>query len=681
MPIAVRPTLGRLALGVAFTLTGVGLGTPVRALDDPLVLRDGFRFAVGDDPEWAAPSFDDRGFELAGPTDSQRERGRIAWFRRQLDIAAGLRGRDIGLLVELRGSAQVFLDGTAVHVVGSFAQSGGQAAQRFGGRYARITLPDAPQVLLAVRYDDRPNRGLDWLEPAWGFRLILADEAALLKRVRSEARLVGGHQMMFVGAFTGQAVLHLLLFLFYRRIRSNLYFALTALLAALLAGFHFELVLSEDPAVLAVARVVWGPLLFAAMLALLQFCYEVYDHPRGAVFWSFFTAGVAGGVITAVTDLQAFSDLGWFQLLIILEMLRVTAKAARQGSRGAWIILVGLCLLFFGLLWQLLLVYGVLRQPWSPFPVGYYGVAALLLAVSVFLSFVFARMGRTLRERLAQVEDLTRTSLEHQMQARLRELENQMLEADNRRKGEELEGARQLQLALLPSTIPRLPHLQIATSMQTATEVGGDYYDFYVGEDGSLTAAMGDATGHGARAGALVSLVKGMLTTTSTRQDFARFFREAGASIRAMDLNGVNVAMALARIEPKRLVYSSAGMPPALVYRASSRQVDELLVEGMPLGGIDGFPYAERETELAPGDVVLLLSDGLPELLNGAGEALGYDRMRQLLAECGERSPQEVLDHLNSAAREWSGGPPFPDDITFVVLRVEDGSGTPLEPA
>ncbi|MEJ7700687.1 MAG: hypothetical protein WKF71_13720 [Pyrinomonadaceae bacterium] len=75
------------------------------------------------------------------------------------------------------------------------------------------------------------------------------------------------------------------------------------------------------------------------------------------------------------------------------------------------------------------------------------------------------------------------------------------LHAENERRAKELEEARQLQLSMLPKKLPQIPNLEIAAYMKPATEVGGDYYDFHVGADGTLTVAVGDATGHGLKAG------------------------------------------------------------------------------------------------------------------------------------------------------------------------------------
>ena len=92
------------------------------------------------------------------------------------------------------------------------------------------------------------------------------------------------------------------------------------------------------------------------------------------------------------------------------------------------------------------------------------------------------------------------------------------LEIENERKTKELEEAKQLQLSMLPKSLPNLPHLDIAVYMKTATEVGGDYYDFHVHPDGTLTVILGDATGHGMMSGMMVSIMKSLFMSDQNQQ-------------------------------------------------------------------------------------------------------------------------------------------------------------------
>src|SRR5262245_66505871 len=82
----------------------------------------------------------------------------------------------------------------------------------------------------------------------------------------------------------------------------------------------------------------------------------------------------------------------------------------------------------------------------------------------------------------------------------------QEIEAENQQRAKEMEEARQLQLSMLPQGVPYLPHAEIAACMKPATGVGGDYYDWRLGADGTLTVAIGDATGQGLKAGTMVTV-------------------------------------------------------------------------------------------------------------------------------------------------------------------------------
>ena len=310
------------------------------------------------------------------------------------------------------------------------------------------------------------------------------------------------------------------------------------------------------------------------------------------------------------------------------------------------------------------------RAPASIFPVAYYGVACLLLSASLFIAFVFARMARTLEERLVQVEELSRRTLAQELEAKEREVARRLLEADNRRKTGELEAARELQLSLLPAELPQSPACASPPAMTTATEVGGDYYDFRV-DNGVLTAALGDATGHGARAGAHgvadegdvldLRLGGGHPTVLPRRQlDHSR------------DAHGEHEHLARHRSLPRRRAGVLGGRNAAGAGLPCRREpkVDEVLVAGMPLGGIADFPYRVETVRLSAGDVVLLMSDGFFEAQDSDGVLMGYERPRAMLDEWGNLDPQEIVERLTGAAWEWGGGSALPDDVTFVVVKV-----------
>ena len=236
---------------------------------------------------------------------------------------------------------------------------------------------------------------------------------------------------------------------------------------------------------------------------------------------------------------------------------------------------------------------------------------------------------------------------------------------------QELEEARQLQLSMLPQNIPQIPHLDIAWDMETATEVGGDYYDYSLSDDGTLTLILGDATGHGMQAGTVVTATKSLFQTLSHQPSIVETFTTMSRSLKGMNLQRIGMAMNMVKIKGRTMRVSSAGIPPILLYRATTGQVEEVLIEGMPLGYSTLAQYEEQEFNLAVGDTILLMSDGLPERLNNKEEELGYPRTEELFREVAERSPEEVCQHLAQSGEEWAAGRPQDDDITFVVLKVK----------
>lgn len=253
---------------------------------------------------------------------------------------------------------------------------------------------------------------------------------------------------------------------------------------------------------------------------------------------------------------------------------------------------------------------------------------------------------------------------------RANRLERRVLEAENSRKAEELESARRLQLSMLPTTLPSPPQVELAAQMVTASEVGGDYYDFDLAENGTLTAIVGDATGHGMQAGTMVATLKGLFTHCSREEQLESLLDQMAATLRRIGLPRMLVAVGLARLKGRRLELVGAGLPPALIYRAASHDVEQVSLDGIPLGGRMQSPVVRSEKELEPGDAVVLMTDGLPELLNEAQEELGYDRVVVAMAKLGAESAESIASGLRTLAREWAGEQGNQDDVTLVAMKI-----------
>ena len=242
-------------------------------------------------------------------------------------------------------------------------------------------------------------------------------------------------------------------------------------------------------------------------------------------------------------------------------------------------------------------------------------------------------------------------------------------QADYARKTRELDTARVAQQSLLSAPAPSHEDLDIAAFMRTASEVGGDYFDFAVSEGGAVTAAVGDATGHDTKAGMMVAATKALFTALAPTRDLLDLTRILTETLKQLNLRGLYMGLSLARYHEGSLELVVAGMPPVFSYNAKTRTVSQVVLKGMPLGSFADFPYQRHVMPFAPGDAVLLVTDGVTELVNPAGHMLTADRVCWIFQECAHRSAEDIVQTVRAAGRAWRAEQPLQDDATLLALR------------
>jgi serine phosphatase RsbU (regulator of sigma subunit) len=295
-------------------------------------------------------------------------------------------------------------------------------------------------------------------------------------------------------------------------------------------------------------------------------------------------------------------------------------------------------------------------------------------AYTLYLIFIaFGLVGIRKYEKGKIVKQEQEKLKEERAAAALKEanLRAQIAEADNKRKTLELEEARNLQLSMLPKELPKLPHIDIAVYMQTATEVGGDYYDFHVHTDGTLTVILGDATGHGMMSGMMVSIMKSLFMSDRTHKEIKPFFENASTSIKDMQLGRLMMALTCVQISVDRVITANAGMPPLYIYRSNQQKIEEININNMPLGAMKMINYDISETKVEKGDTLLMMSDGFAELKNKDEEIYGYRRARNNFEEVANRKPDEIISYLRDKGNEWTDHQEPDDDVTFVVVKMK----------
>ncbi|MGB6034334.1 MAG: SpoIIE family protein phosphatase [Bacteroidota bacterium] len=622
--------------------------TASRWIENPSILTWDvpWRYHQGDNPEWAMPEHEDSSWELATTWLREGEHSRsgwsgVGWFRLHLVVDSTFPRPTLGLTGSHSGKIRIYWDGVL-------------QSEQLG-----YSIPDAIPAggpgdhVLAVRYELQEIEKLHEREYGAGFFIRLGEfheTITLLIRQRTE-------QMFFTALVLAFGILHLMLFLFSPSSRGNLYYALFLFTMAgvIYADIQHVYFVSDG---LGAERylLMHRALVPFSTIFFLRFLYTIFYDRCPRQFW-FLTALMIGtGIVVFLNPQTHYEYYVVVSTVLTVEMVRVLIVAIVKRKSGAWIIASGFLMVGIFGTYDSLLDLDLLAPIGQTTNAYYFGLIGLLVAMSIYLARDFARTSRRLVEQVKQTDR--------------EEMARRLVEADNARKTRELEEARELQLSMLPACRNDIPGIDVCLHMETATEVGGDYYDYLQPEDGSLILAVGDATGHGMKAGTMVSIVKGLFITQAPHDDFQSFLGRSSEAIKQMKLGNLYMGLTLARIKDGILTVASAGMPPVYVYRDVTGSVDEILIKSMPLGGPGTLLYETRETPLAAGDILLLMSDGLPEMFSPEREILDYPRVKEMFREAADLPAADIVHHLGQRGKEWANGRPQGDDVTLVVVRV-----------
>jgi serine phosphatase RsbU (regulator of sigma subunit) len=237
---------------------------------------------------------------------------------------------------------------------------------------------------------------------------------------------------------------------------------------------------------------------------------------------------------------------------------------------------------------------------------------------------------------------------------------------------QELEYAREIQLSMLPRSAPKLDWLEVAALSLPATEVGGDYYDYFDLGAGRIAMVVGDVTGHGVASGLVLSGVRSSLNLL--RDDMASpgaVFHRVNLMLKRTSAPRMHMTLAMVVLDrdERSAVVSTAGHPPVLVRRGDGN-VDEVGAGSFPLGAMADAEYREDRVALDPGDVLVIYSDGLVESVNDAGDQFGWDRLERLLEDLeGGEAANEIRDRILREVWDFKGQAEQVDDVTMVIVR------------
>ncbi len=241
------------------------------------------------------------------------------------------------------------------------------------------------------------------------------------------------------------------------------------------------------------------------------------------------------------------------------------------------------------------------------------------------------------------------------------------------RLNDEVANASALQKNLLRPPLIELPGVRGLSTMITSSEVGGDFYDYYMVDGRWVVILIGDVSGHGIAAGTIVCAAKAGVNFLETEKEKEPHKILSRLSNIIFNTAHQSLLMTMFAVcldtRTGELRYANAGHQFAYVYRSMLSQLDSLELGGLPLGKNENTDYEQEITEIDLGDRLFLYTDSIVEEENAEGECFGYERLEEVLVNHGESDIETLNGSLLDALTLYLGRSVFFDDVTIFCVE------------
>jgi serine phosphatase RsbU (regulator of sigma subunit) len=597
------------------------------------------------------------------------------WFRLRMKVSDLHRSTALSLRVFMMGGCEIYVDGERLATVGDV--EGSYSVLPSNRIFTLDPVLDRSDTerehVIAIRVRTPKYRYLMNDGDAVAFYAMIAETDEVYRYALDYRTEILKTLLIPFGMVIALGVLHLLMWLFDRSATVNLFYVAFALTYSAIFVSWLVTMTTTTPSWMSafeqIQPFLWSLIVALVLLLISMIYYGRVSGQRLILTSSAFLLSIS---LPFFIDDIGTTLWGVFVCAAAIDVGRLTFRAVRMRQEGAWVVGLGLLVFslyllywFFGFYLQVIPIVPAL---WDViFPAG---LVALPLSMSVFLARRVSTTNSSLQEQLQRVEELTAIKMVREREVIEQEMRRQALEAENKRKTAELDEARKLQFSMLPTSMPETVNLKASIAMNTATEVGGDYVDYYLHAPDHVTFAVGDATGHGLKAGVMVATTKSHFQTHAIGNSHDEILSKTSDGIRRLRLRGLYMCLGLLTVQGRQAIWSAAGIPPLLHYRASTGWVEQRLLKALPLGVPRHGEVQSLSFDVEDGDVLVALTDGLPELFNAEHQSLGYGPIERTLRDTGHRTPHEIVDALIDLADRWRSSQPYNDDVTLLVIKI-----------
>ena len=243
----------------------------------------------------------------------------------------------------------------------------------------------------------------------------------------------------------------------------------------------------------------------------------------------------------------------------------------------------------------------------------------------------------------------------------------------------DMEGAKDVQQAFFPPQSFSIPCLSCETFYQPARGIGGDYYDFLSLSGGRWGIAIGDVSGKGIGAALLMASLQASLRAQALHPylDLTALIGDLNRLVYESSPTAFFASLFYAEYEPatRMLQYVNAGHNPPIILRPQmeSCELFHLRAQAVPIGMFVDTQFAATKFQLEKDDILVAYTDGITEAANASSELWGLERLERLLRSCSRIAPNQIVERILAEVSEFANGEPQRDDVTLVVMKVQEG--------
>jgi serine phosphatase RsbU (regulator of sigma subunit) len=252
---------------------------------------------------------------------------------------------------------------------------------------------------------------------------------------------------------------------------------------------------------------------------------------------------------------------------------------------------------------------------------------------------------------------------------------NEVVSEHNHMLAQELQTAHDMQMRLMPQDAPKLDGFEIEGRCLPATEVGGDFFQYFPLVNQRFAVVLADVTGHGMQAAIPTMVLSGLLDNQmKSHSEPDDLLKQLNDSLYRVLDKRTFICFCVVEIDPilRKVRVSNAGIPYPYIFRAKSGSIDEIALAALPLGIRAETGYSIYEEEMDEGDFLVFCTDGIIEAQNNNDELFGFERTAGCIQRAGMRSlsAKELVDELLVEVDEFTGGSQQMDDQTVVAIKV-----------